>query len=86
MDGIAALWRDRRLRALAMLEVLIALGTSLAGTSYMIYVARDVGFGPGVLGMIFAVGGVGSALGASIAPALGRRTGSGATIAFGLPC
>jgi Na+/melibiose symporter-like transporter len=83
-DGVMALWRDRTLRALAVLESLIALGMSLAGTSYMIYVARDLGFAPGVLGMIFAVGGIGSALGASIAPVLGRRAGSGATIVFGL--
>ncbi len=82
--GVTALWRDRTLRALAVLEVLVALGMSLAGTSYMIYVAREIGFDTGVLGMIFAVGGVGSALGAALAPASGRRAGSGMAIVSGL--
>jgi Na+/melibiose symporter-like transporter len=82
--GVAALWRERTLRALAVLEVLVALGMSLAGTSYMIYVAREIGFDTGVLGMIFAVGGVGSALGAALAPAFGRRAGSGMAIVSGL--
>jgi hypothetical protein len=81
---VAALWRERTLRALAVLEVLVALGMSLAGTSYMIYVAREIGFDTGVLGMIFAVGGVGSALGAALAPAFGRRAGSGMAIVSGL--
>ncbi len=67
-DGLHTVAREPTLRRLAVLEALVALAMSLAGTSYLIYVTRDLGFSTGVLGMIFAVGGVGSALGAALIP------------------
>jgi len=83
-SGLRTVAQEPTLRRLAMLEALVALGMSLAGTSYLIYVTRDLRFSTGVLGMIFAVGGVGSALGALAAPALGRRYGSKGAMLFGL--
>jgi MFS family permease len=83
-DGVAVLLRHPALRGLALLEVLLALGMSLTATSYMIYVTRELGFAPATLGMIFAVGGLGSAIGAGLAPRLGRRLGSRAAIVIGL--
>ena len=50
----------------------------------MIYVSRDLGFSTGVLGMIFALGGLGSVVGASLAPRLGRRFGMGRAMWIGL--
>jgi Na+/melibiose symporter-like transporter len=82
--GIELLMQHRILRGLALLEILLALGMSLTATSYMIYVTRDLGFAPGALGMIFAVGGIGSAIGAGLAPRLGRLVGSRAAIVAGL--
>jgi hypothetical protein len=55
--GIAMVATHPALRSLARVEVLARLATSVAGTSYMIFVARDIGFATGILGMIFAVGG-----------------------------
>jgi predicted MFS family arabinose efflux permease len=81
--GVATLRSAPRLRAIAGIGVLIALGTSLAGTSYMIFVARDVGFETGVLGLIFATGGVGSLAGAGVATRLGRRFGAGGAMFVG---
>jgi Na+/melibiose symporter-like transporter len=83
-EGIAALRATRTLRVLAGVEVLVAPGMSLAGTSYMIFVARDLGFGTGALGMIFATGGIGALLGAALAPRLGRRLGHGRAMRIGL--
>ena len=82
--GIAAIGTSSTLRALAAIEVLVALGLALAGTSYMIFVAREIGFSTGTLGVIFATGGLGSLLGAWLAPALGRHWGGGMTMALGL--
>ena len=82
--GIAALVAVPTLTALASIELLVALGTSLAGTSYMIFVARDLGFATGVLGLIFATGGIGSVVGAALAPRLGRRLGRGEAMLLGL--
>ena len=82
--GVASLAAMPMLRALASIEVLVALGLSLAGTSYMIFVARDLGFGTGVLGLIFATGGIGSLVGAAMAPRIGRRFGSVGAMFLGL--
>jgi MFS family permease len=82
--GVATLAGDPTLRALAWLHGAVSLGASLAGTSYMIYVARDLALEPGTLGMIFAVGGAGSALGAAVAPWLGRRVGGRAALVAGV--
>ena len=83
-EGVRVLLAVPALRALGSIEVLVCLGTSLAGTSYMIFVTRELGFETGILGLIFAVGGIGSVFGAMIAPALGRKLGSGRTIVAGL--
>lgn len=83
-QGIATLASTPRLRALAAIEVLVALGLSLMGTSYMIFVARDLGFSTGVLGLIFATGGIGSVAGAALAPGLGRRFHSSGAMLVGL--
>ena len=82
--GIAAIGASPPLRALATLEVLLALAASLGGTSYMIYVARDLAFPTGTLGMIFATGGIGAIAGAALAPRLGRRVGGGRAMTVGL--
>ena len=72
------------LRALVCVEVLLAFGMSLSGTTYMIYVSRELAVPTGVLGMVFALGGVGAVVGASLAPRLGRRLGPGRAMTFGL--
>lgn len=82
--GLALLWRDARLRLLAAIELLGALAMSLGGTSYMIYVTRELGFSTGQQGLIFATGGLGALLGASLALRLGRRLGAGLSMAAGL--
>jgi MFS family permease len=82
--GVAALAATPALRAIANIEMLVALAVSLTGTSYMIFVARDLAFPTGVLGMIFATGGIGSLLGAALAPRLGRRLRGGGAMLLGL--
>ncbi len=71
--GVRAVLARPAMRALAAIEVLLALAGSLAATSYMIFVARDIGLATGSLGTIFATGGLGSIAGAALAPWLGRR-------------
>jgi MFS family permease len=83
-EGLRAVAARPALRALVGIEVLLALGMSMTGTSYMIFVARDLGLPTGELGMIFALGGLGAVLGASLAPRLGRRYGAGRTMTLGL--
>jgi MFS family permease len=51
----------------------------------MLFVVKELGFKPGVLGMIFAVGGVSSLLTALIATRVIDRVGMGRIIAIALP-
>jgi MFS family permease len=72
-DGLHTVAADPTLRALALVAALSAFGSSFAATTYMIYVARDIGFSTGALGMIFALGGFGSLAGAWLVARLSRR-------------
>lgn len=92
---LAAWWQETRegfgylaahplLRRLAVIEACTAFAMSLAGTSYMIFVARDIGLSTGWLGLIFATGGLGSLLGAGVAARLGQRLGPQRALAIGL--
>lgn len=82
--GLRLIAGSPALRTLAWVEVMVALGLALGGTSYMIFVSRDIGFDTGPLGMIFALGGLGAMAGAMLAPRLGARVGSGRAMALGL--
>lgn len=83
-EGLAVLAGNPTLRALARLQVLTALAQSVAGTSYMIFVARDIALPTGVQGMVFATGALGAVLGAAWALPLGARWGAPRTMAYGL--
>lgn len=83
-EGIAALASSPTLRGLAGLEVLSAMARSVAGTSYMIFVARDIGLPTGVQGIVFATGALGALCGAALAPGLGQRLGPARAMALGL--
>ncbi len=72
------------LRSLAVCDVFVALGFSITGATYMIFVSRDLAFGTGLLGLIFATGALGSLAGAAIASRLGRALGSSNALAAGL--
>ena len=72
-DGLRTVAVNPTLRALAIVAALTAFGSSFAATTYMIYVARDLGFSTGVLGLIFALGGFGSLAGAWAVAKLSRR-------------
>jgi MFS family permease len=61
--GLRATAADPVLRGLAIVATLTAFATSFAATTYMIYVARDIGLSTGVLGILFALGGLGSLAG-----------------------
>jgi len=61
--GLRAVAADPVLRGLAVIATLVAFAMSFASTTYMIYVSRDVAFPTGTLGLLFALGGIGSLFG-----------------------
>ena len=58
--GLSATAQHPVLRTLAIVATLVAFATSFASTTYMIYVARDLALPTGTLGLLFALGGIGS--------------------------
>ena len=72
VEGLRAVWRQPILRGMVVAGLAQNPAFGLVGTVFLLYVNQEVGFDPGILGMIFAVGGVSSFIGAMIAGRLPR--------------
>ncbi|MDQ6708987.1 MAG: MFS transporter [Candidatus Dormibacteraeota bacterium] len=83
-EGLGILWRDPTLRALAGAFAALELSFGIVGTVISLYVLRELGFTPGPLGLIFAVGGAASLIAALVAPRLTAAVGVGSTLVGGL--
>ena len=49
----------------------------------VLYMSRELGLSPGLIGIVFSAGAVGALIGAIVAPRVGRRLGLGPTIVVG---
>ncbi|MBI4203319.1 MAG: MFS transporter [Chloroflexi bacterium] len=78
--GLRFLWRQPLLRALSVAHVLRGLSSGIIGALILLFGIRELGFAPGVLGMIFAMGGVSSLGGAFLTPWLTRQFGIGSVL------
>lgn len=84
LGGLRAIRGDSRLTALLGASLATVVCSETLGVVYFLFVRAELGFEPGVLGMLFAAGSV-AALGSSLAAsALGRRFGARSTMGFGL--
>ncbi len=83
-EGLRMVYNHRLLRASAMAIVVNGLAGGIIGALVVLYMSSGLGFRPGILGMIWAVGGVSSFLGAAYTPRLTERLGSGTAMAAGL--
>ena len=63
-EGFRVVFRDPLLRPIALATAAQALASQIISVLFLLYLSGEVGFEPGVLGMIFAVGGVTSVAGA----------------------
>jgi MFS family permease len=84
IEGLAALRADRSLRAIALSVAAFECAFGIVGTIYSLYALRDLGFMPGLLGLVYAVGGVSSLTGAVLAARVTRRFGIGPAMIGGL--
>lgn len=75
-EGLALTLGDPILRPLALADAAVAGFWGVYGTVYYVF-ATDLGFGPAVLGMTAAVGGLASLAGAAIAGRAATRMGIG---------
>jgi MFS family permease len=83
-EGLQAVRRDPILRSMAAATPLAAFGTGRFFASYMIFVTRGLGFHPGLLGVIFGLGGISSLFGAMLAGRLARQWGTGPAMIAGI--
>ncbi len=82
--GFRRVAADPRLRALAMVTICLSLAQSIFGVAFLLYVIEDLGFRPGLLGVIFGLGGVASLLGALRAAPVLLRYGIKNTLILGM--
>jgi MFS family permease len=83
-DGLRAVARSPVLLAVAASWVMLSLASGLMGTVFLLFTSRQLGFSPGVLGLIFGVGGITSLGGALAAGWCARRFGIGGAMILGL--
>jgi MFS family permease len=84
VDGLQVVVRSPLLRATAISSITLDFSMRIYGTVVLLYLVNDLDFQPGVLGMIFAVGGVSSLAGSIIAARTGRTLGLGRVMVLGL--
>jgi MFS family permease len=82
--GLRAIRADPQLRALAAVGAAGVLANELLGVVYMLFVRRELGFEPGTLGMLFAVGSLASLASSFLAVRIGRALGPHAAMAASL--
>ncbi len=84
VEGLRTIAHDSRQRTMAGSWMCMSLGTGMFGGVIIVFVTRDLGFSPGAQGLIYAIGGVTSLLGAMSAGWFRRKLGAGGAMAFGM--
>ena len=86
VEGLRYVGRQRLLRALALAQVALSFSMSLLSPLVLLFMTRTLALEPKFLGMVFAVGGVTSLLGATFAAPLAQRFGvyRATALSFGL--
>jgi MFS family permease len=82
-DGLRYVFGERYLRAIAVAAGLVNLFGRMMVVLLPIYLVREVGYSPGEIGILFALGAVGFLLGASLADRVVAVLGIGLTIVIG---
>ena len=78
--GFAAVMSQPLVRPLFIASLVQALFGAFFQSLYVVFAIRTLGFSPGLLGAVIAMGGVGALGGALVFPALSRRMGFGPAI------
>ncbi len=84
IEGLRAVWHQPLLRASAIVTLIEGLANGIYGAVVVLFMSRGLGFNSGVLGMIWAIGGLSAFAGAALAPRATRRLGAGTVMLVGL--
>ncbi|HEX5591067.1 MAG TPA: MFS transporter [Candidatus Limnocylindrales bacterium] len=79
-EGIRVVIRTPILRSLAAAHAANHVLWGVFGATYLLFATQELGLGPAAIGVIAALGGIGSLAGASVAGRLVRRFGVGRTM------
>ena len=82
-QGLGVVWNDRLLRALAVATAAENWTSGMMSAVVLVFGVRELGFGPGVLGTIFAIGGISSIIGSIYAGGAARKLGFGTALVGG---
>ena len=77
--GLRFVRRQPLLRAIAVWSLFSNFFHSLVGPLYVLYAIRELHLSPAQLGLVIAMGGIGSLAGSALAPRIGRTLGPGRT-------
>ncbi len=83
-EGLKTVYQHAMLRASGTAILLLGLSGGIYGSQVVLFMSRELGFTPGILTMIWAVGGGSSFIGAVLAPRFTRWLGVGWAMAAGL--
>jgi MFS family permease len=83
-EGAQLVLRSPVLRALASAHAMTHVLWGVFGTTYLLYATEELGLGPAAIGIISAVGGLGSLIGATVASRVAARVGLGSAMVVGL--
>lgn len=79
-EGIRYVFGDPRLRALALSTAVFNLFDTLIFAIFLVFLTRTLGLTPGMIGLVFALGNIGSVVGALTASRISTRFGVGPAI------
>jgi MFS family permease len=82
--GIPVVLRDPTIRSLALMAGGLGLFNALIESVVILYLVREVGMPPALLGLVFGVGGLGFVLGALLPTRLVAALGAGRTLVLAL--
>jgi len=82
-DGLGVVFGSSLLRSIAAATATNNFFSSLWGAVFLLYLTRELGIEPAVLGLIFAVGSLGALVGATLPGWAARRFGLGPAIVWG---
>jgi MFS family permease len=83
-DGLRIVARSPLLRALALSHGGTHILWGIFGTSYLVFATYELRLDPASIGVIAAIGGLGSLAGSALAPIMVRRLGVGRAILIGI--
>jgi MFS family permease len=83
-EGLRLTFLDPMQRAITIPRAILDFFDAFSLAVIVIYVIREVGLSPGLMGLAFALSSVGFVVGSLVAPRFGRRVGLGGTILWGL--